>query len=184
MFKPATTLHQHLFRTLVVVLLIYTLLAIITAFLFLMYPMLNRSADDLARIIADSTEQWLQASVTEQPELLARLKSRNELLLTEAAPNNNGRAYLPYVLILEQKLQQRLHQPITFYTSDTDPDSYWARVQLNTHSLYIGFSRSRIGTQPPLFFLSVMLFGIALSIVTSIYLAQRVTIEIRNLVNR
>ncbi|MBI3186830.1 MAG: hypothetical protein HYZ31_03025, partial [Gammaproteobacteria bacterium] len=182
MYKSAPTLYQHIFRTLFAALLFYLLLVIMAAVAFLMYPVINNSVEELTHLITDSTSQWQQLSATGQAQYATQLYNRNKIRLQNEKPAQAGRVYLPYVLLLESRLTRQSGQNIKFFTTEQDTTWYWTRITVNQSPVYISFSRDRIGTRPPLFFVAVLLFGILLSIVTSMYLARRVTSAIRHLV--
>ena len=182
MFK-VTTLRQHIFKTMLTALLLYSLLTAITAVVFLIYPVLNNSTDDLTRLIIKSAEQWQSLNATEKKYFVEKLYSDNKLLISVDTSAISGKAYLPYILLLEYKLNKALEQPVDFYTTEKKTTWYTARIYTQKAPLYISFSREKINTSPPLYLITALLFSLVLSIITSFYLAQHITAAMRNLIN-
>jgi len=68
--------------TLALGLVIYTALTIVLVFHFILSPMANRAAEDMAAFIAMVSESWSYLSVEERVQLQQHLREQHQLFIT------------------------------------------------------------------------------------------------------
>lgn len=178
------SLYRHTFSVVLITLLGYILIAMLVATAFGVYPLLRQSVDDLSGIMLRSRQQWEQLDTSTEAVFIHELDQHYRLHLRPAQePLNGPRSYLPFVWLLEQQLSQKLQHPLRFYVQQLDDTWYWARFETQRGAIDLGFSRSRIGTRPPLVFFFIAFSGLLLAVVTSAFLARKLTSPLKHLMH-
>lgn len=143
---------------------------------FMMLPMARRSADDLAALMMLSAQTWTELPPQTRSAFETELIDRHNLWLdaeVKSPLDAHGHTF-PYVHFLEESLSRLAGQDIRIKITDWEETWFWAELPAGGRTLRIGFPRSRIGVQPPLAGLTVLLAGLALSLATARLLALRI----------
>lgn len=159
-----------LFVTLVLAIQLITL-GITSRLIF--YPIAQHAVSDLAALIVLSAKTWGELPSSRLSDFKAELKQHQALdveIYTSPLPGNPS--YLPYVVLLQSALEERLKKPVSIIAIP-GTDRYRVVVPSRELQLSFEFSRDRIGTRPLL--AMGLIFGINLvaSITAALWLARR-----------
>lgn len=184
--RQATLAQQHL-RWLVSLVMALVLMILASALGLVLWPLAERSADDLAAMMMLSAQTWAELPPDTRPAFEAELLREHELAVAPAR-RLSGEGSHPhgfYLRFVEQALVRRQGQP-TPLTSAPGPDTtpgqpappsgawIWAAIHTGEQNLAIGFAASRVQTRP-LWALGVaVLAGVSMASVAAIWLARRI----------
>jgi two-component system osmolarity sensor histidine kinase EnvZ len=144
---------------------------------YALMPVTQRSANDLAAFMVWSAQAWVMLPPAQRAayseKLLADHRIRIEAL-DKPIPETNY--FLPYVLRVEQALEQHLgfHVPVR---TRMEHGKRWFYADLNIAGvdLRVGFPRDRIATRPLTGAVVVLTSSLVLVLVTAAILARRIT---------
>ncbi len=170
--------------TIGVVSIIFQLITLSTLAYFMVVPLGQRAADDLANVMIHAAETWHSLSGASRPNFVVKMKSQHDLLMTEPEiPLAETSSLLPYLYFLEKSLYKQLGQEVQIKQSMTEDGEvwFWADIPISDNFVRLGFSRSRIGVNPPIAFLLLITVGLYLTIITAVKLTRRLTVPIERL---
>lgn len=182
-FKPKKYFWR-LLTTIGVVSIIFQLITLSTLAYFMVVPLGQRAADDLANVMVHAAETWHALGHSERPAFIEKMQSQHELLMTDAdAPLAVSSSFLPYLYFLEHSLEKQLSReiPIKQSVSDAGSEWFWADIPISDSVIRLGFARSRIGVNPPIAFILLITIGLYLTIMTAVKLTSRLTVPIEHL---
>jgi len=141
------------------------------ALLFVLKPMAERSAHDLAGLMVLSAQTWAELPPQTRPAFVQELHDRYRLGLLPGMqpPADEGLTHGIYIAYVEQSLQQRLGHPV-FFRRQTDAQGHvwlWTSIPAGGRDIGVGFDSSRVQTQP----IRALLIGLALTLPLSFLLA-------------
>lgn len=144
---------------------------------FMMVPLAQRSADDLAALMVLAAQTWVELPPDTRADFEDELVARHGLWLQVEAgkPLAQHAHYYPYVLFLEAALSRRIGRQIHIKLLEWEETWYWAEIPTSNRLIRVGFPKSRIGTQPPIAALIALLAGIFASVLTARLLARRIS---------
>lgn len=148
----------------------------------LLMPLGQRSADDLAALMLKTAAEWRAAA--DPAGFAERLHAEEGLVIVAPGPElPPSRSWLPYRHFLEQALEQRTGAPLTLLSSrDAEGQAwFWADLPSADGPVRVGFSRTRIGVQPPVALLLVLSVGAWVTLLTAIALVRRLTAPLERL---
>jgi two-component system osmolarity sensor histidine kinase EnvZ len=180
-------LHGYFFKTLAIiggVSLGFLIIIISTLAYYMVVPLGHRATDDLASVITHAAETWDQMAIEKRPIFIEKMKTKHQLLLvTNNDPVDKLSDWLPYLPFLGNSLSQQLGKNIEVKESvDKDGEPwFWVDIPVSNGVLRFGFSRSRIGVNPPIVFFVILFVGFFLIIYTAVILTYRLTIPIERL---
>lgn len=133
-----------------------------------MWPMAQRSADDLAGLMLLSAQTWAELPPATRPAFEVELARSHQLALRPGMPPppDHGLQHGFYVRFLELALERRVGHPV-FLDTQVGPDGekwLWTGVQMGERPMGVGFAQHRMNTQPLL--LLGLVFGIGSAMVT------------------
>ncbi len=180
-------LHSYFWKTLSIIGLVsigFLVIIISTLAYYMVVPLGHRATDDLASVITHAAETWDNIPVTQHKIFTEKMQSKHQLLLTTSnkpLPNLNN--LLPYLYFLETSLSEQLEEDINLKeTIEQDGEHwFWADIPITEGTLRFGFSRSRIGVNPPIVFFVLLIVGFFLIFFTAVILTYRLTVPIENL---
>lgn len=147
-------------------------------------PLGQRATDDLANVIVHAAENWHSLSPSMRQSFIEKMKSQHDLLMTDADTPLAARSnLLPYLYFLEKSLHRQLGQEILIKQSEAaDGEAwFWTDIPISGSTVRFGFSRSRIGVNPPIAFFLLITIGLYLTLITAVVLTRRLTIPIERL---
>ncbi len=138
-------------------------------------PMGRRATADLAALMVLSAQTWAELPPATRDDFERELGARHGLVIQPAGtPLPDRTSYLPYRLLLEQALAERLGYAVSVRITG-EPEYYWAELPAGSRILRIGFARDRIGAQPPYAFATIFATLLVIAIATALLLARRLT---------
>ncbi|MDD5405289.1 MAG: ATP-binding protein, partial [Sulfuricella sp.] len=163
--------------TLALALLIFQAITLSVAVFFVMQPMSKRSADDLAALIVLSAQTWVELPPQTRPDFELELARKDNLWLFQATTPLPSRQHLfmPYLFMLENALEKRLGQPIEVKITKWEQTWFWVEIHTGGKLIRIGFPREHLGVNPSAALLLVLSTTVALTLLSSVILARRIS---------
>jgi two-component system osmolarity sensor histidine kinase EnvZ len=153
--------------------------ALLISWKFVIRPMAERSADDLAALVVLAAQTWVELPPVTRPDFERELSARHHLRILSSGNPVTGAAK-PFYLRqgIERALGRRLGHETTLVSSDA-PGWAWVEIRLAGHGLLIGFPTSRYGVQLPLAAIWTVLAGALLVLATALFMARRTSQQLR-----
>lgn len=152
------------------------LLVLGVAFVTILYPLAQRSADDLAALIVLSAQTWVELPPETRRDFKNELSANHDIwIMDDGGPVSLGERTLPYLKMMEEALERRLGKPTRVRIAETGEPWFWADLSIGDSHIRIGFPQRRIGAQPVLAFALVFGIGTLISLITSLLLVRRIT---------
>ena len=131
-----------------------------------------------------SAERWSTLKADKRPEFAKEMIAKHQLIIRQAEqPLDKSSSLLPYLYFLKQAINK--HQGSEIQLKQSKDKSgivwFWTDIPIKNQVIRIGFQRDRIGVQPPLALMIVMLAGILLTLITAVVLTRRLTIPVERL---
>ena len=179
------SLAQHYLRSLVSLFLALAGLIFAAVLGFVMLPMAERSADDLAGLMVLSAQTWTELPPDTRPAFEAELLREHQLALLPgmSMPPDSSLVHGFYVHFLEQSLQQRSGLPAYLArASGPEPGEWlWTAVMAGGQVIGVGFSEQRMNTRPLWGLAVVLLTGAGLASLVALWLARRIALPVARL---
>ncbi len=140
---------------------------------FVVDPIDERSADDVAALLVLSAQTWVELPPEARPYFELELAERHDLIVSSESRNlpllAAGDSFLD---TLRAKLSERLGGEASLHVGD---ELVWADIPMGGHQLQIGLAANRRDVQP--IYVGLTIFGIGATIVfvTSFLVVQRIT---------
>ncbi|MDD2885379.1 MAG: ATP-binding protein [Dechloromonas sp.] len=157
--------------------IVFECLAASAVVLFLMAPMAQRAADDLAGLMLLSAQTWRELPPETRADFEIELASQHTLSLSEHAPGEvHHEWHGVYLYYLEHALAQKTGEMRHLLHSQRDGEDWlWAKLPSGNTSLAVGFPARRIATQPLRAMLLSLIAGLALAILAALWFARKIT---------
>ena len=163
-------------------LLIYTGFSIALVLYFVLIPMSNRAADDMAAFISMVSESWSFLNEQEQAQFQTHLREDHQLFITSDPVSVTAiKKYYPFIPRLEKALFLHTGQQIVIKQHLDERCCFWVNVLQKGQVVSVGFFHERIGPQPPMALVGILASGSLLILVTTILLVRRITSPVRKL---
>lgn len=184
-------LHSYFWRTLSIIGLVsigFLIVIISTLAYYMVVPLGHRATEDLASVITHAAETWDNIPDSQRTTFTEKMRTKHELVLIDTKIHTDVTLselnnLLPYLSFLETSLSQQLGTEIYLKESVADDGEawFWADIPLSDGTLRFGFSRSRIGVNPPIVFFVLLIVGFFLIFFTAVILTYRLTVPIEHL---
>ena len=162
--------------TIAVSLLTFFILSFGSIFYYVIAPTARQSANDLAALIMFSAQTWGELPPDTRYDFAEELYVSHQLTLLATTPSlKNHPLETPYMRFLSNALSKRVGTTIPIKTRPNDELWLWVEIPTTTQTLHFGFSHDRIGVQPSVVILWIILGGIIITILTSLFLVRRLT---------
>jgi len=151
---------------------------------YMLIPLGERATDDLSSVIVHAAERWGNINADQRLLFSQDMLNKHDLVLTHTrdvyAPNTSA---LPYLYLLEKTLNTQYSTPINIKSSvDVQGETwFWIDIPAKNNAIRFGFSRSRIGVNPPAAFFITLIIGTFLTLVTTLFLTKRLLKPVNNL---
>ncbi|MBT3202904.1 MAG: HAMP domain-containing protein, partial [Gammaproteobacteria bacterium] len=162
----------------------FQIITLSTLAYYMVVPLGQRAAEDLASVITHAAETWHSLPANNQKVFSDRMFNKHELLISSSTEKlDDSTSLLPYLYFLETSLNKELGIKIQIKQTlgKDEQDWFWVDIPISDITVRFGFPRSRIGVNPPIAFFLLLTIGIFLTIVTAALLTQRLTIPIDRL---
>ena len=170
--------------TLAAALLLLLILTLSTVAYYILIPLGQRSAGDLAALVELSSQTWASLSVEHRAPFARKLAQSHDLLLLEGVAHDHREQAipsLPYFYFFESALSQRLGTEVELHLYAHDPAWYWVDIPIGEQIIHVAISSARMEAQPPKALLLILLIGSVTTIAASIIIARRTTLPLARL---
>jgi two-component system osmolarity sensor histidine kinase EnvZ len=162
----------------------FALLTFGSVFYYVLYPVVQRSAADLAAFMELSARTMAllpeQARSDYQTKMLDEYQVR--LLSSAQQPDQLDDYFYPYVVRLSQALSRRLNRTVRMQSNLIDGRRwFWVDLQTPSGIVWAGIPRDRIGTRPLAGLIVISALAVLLVVLTAAILARRVTAPLTRL---
>lgn len=142
--------------------------------LFVVLPIAEQSADDEAALLVLTAQTWVELPPEAHLPFELELAQQHDLFVSPDAQDHPPASYdeYPFLATLEEKLNARIGQPVTFTQGD---GLVWVTLPMGGYQLEIGFSGTRRETQPLFVGLIIAGLGTAVVLLTSAIVVARIT---------
>ncbi len=164
--------------TIAVVLLLYVAFALATLAYYVLVPVAKRSAQDLAALMVLSAQTWRELPPGTRADFAHELAANHGLIIASMqSPLPDEESRLPYVILLQQNLSQRVGRAVPLRSSVDERGLrwYWADIPVAGEPIRLGFSRDRVGVQVPTALLLLLGGGGLATLSAAIFLVRRLT---------
>lgn len=163
-------------------LVIYTVLSIALVFHFILSPMANRAAEDMAAFIAMVSESWSYLSKDERAELQDHLREQHQLFITsDPVAVTEIRSFYPFIPRLEKALLRHTGQEVVIKQNQNGRCCFWLDINQGEQVVRIGFFHERFGPKPPMALMGILSAGCSLILLTTMFLVRRITRPVKNI---
>lgn len=181
-FRPKTLFGRTL-ATIALVSIGFQLFLLAVFLYYLLLPLGQRSAGDLAQLMLNRAQAW-QTQGTLKGAPPRSLAGEQGLVIGDAtAAYPVSDSWLPYRYFLERALEERVQHPVSLLSSiDREGNEwFWADLEVDGEKVRIGFPRERIGVHPPAAILLSLLVGVQVMLITAVLLVRRLTAPLERL---
>lgn len=157
-------------------------IAVITYFALM--PLGRHATDDFAALLMDAAQSWSAKSLAERTGVQERIRSLHRIQVQDPPGEvAHFSRQLPYFHFLEAALTARTGQRIELLASRAadGEEWYWADLPAAGAYVRVGFPASRIDVQPWLAMLLILTVGAIVTMITSTWLAHRLTAPLSRL---
>jgi two-component system osmolarity sensor histidine kinase EnvZ len=144
----------------------------IALYVFVIDPIVERSADDEAALLVLSCQTWVELPPAARPYFELELAQNHDLIISEAIMDLPVLdRFLPYTALLQDKLRDRLDMDVRMLDGD---DLVWVVVPMADYELQVGLSPDRRDIQ--LLYVAIVISGLGAAIVflTSLLIVRRI----------
>lgn len=172
--KYFNSLYARTSLTIFIALFIFMAFSSIVVFQYIMRPIAQQAAADLAALMVLSSQTWVELSADARPRFEEELKGYHNLLITtkhkKLIPFEHNR---PFSNFLKKALEKRLDKPIKLYHETTSEKMIWAKIPISDYVIQIGFPYNHIGANPPKVIFILLVAAAILIFLTSSFLVSR-----------
>jgi len=155
---------------------VFLLFTVIVVIYFVLAPVANRAADDLASLMVLSAQTWVELPPNTRPDFEQILLDEHQLRLshsTQSIPISKNP--MPYLQFLRNALEKRSQLSIPILLEPGEPVWYSVDLPMAGQNIRISFPRERIGAQPPLASVLVVVGGAIIILFASLLFVRRLT---------
>jgi len=180
--KPPPTLFRRTALTLATGLLLFQIASATAMFIYLVLPLAQRSANDLADLLILSARVWQDMPAEQRPAFETELKQNYGLILTPIPPYPMEKhSFYPYLYFLRDGLLNRLPDQDPYVLED-DHEHFHVAFTLNKQTYFFEFSKDRVTPEPRWALAWIIFSGITVTLILAWLLARRISAPVANLV--
>ena len=175
LYRPKTLLAKTSV-TLAGSLLLFAGFSTVLVIYFILLPMANRAADDMAAVVSFAAETWMSIAPHDREQFRSQLEQQHHLLLTRTdIPVTVIKQYYPFIPRLEKALYHHTGQHLSIKQDMYNSDHFWIPFSQLNPAINIGFSHDRMGPRPPIVFIGIFISGSIIILMTTLLLVRRIT---------
>jgi two-component system osmolarity sensor histidine kinase EnvZ len=180
--KPGSSLFRRSALTVAAGLLLFQLVSGAAIYFYLMLPLAQRSADDLAGLLVLSARTWVELPPATRPDFEAELRGSHNLELRIAgAPAGEATMHHPYVHHLRAALARRLGAAAEAGVTESADGRFHVDIPMADRLLRFSFSKSLITSRPGQAVVWSIAAGLLVTLLTAWLLARRVSAPVARL---
>jgi two-component system osmolarity sensor histidine kinase EnvZ len=172
------TLARHYLRWLAALYGLLLVIEVVAAMVFVMWPMGQRAADDLAGLMQLSAQTWVELPPETRPAFEEELLRAHRLAIQPDMPAPAGSApwHGFYLQFLEQALERRQgHAAVLAHQAGPDTGEWlWTRLEVGGRGIGVGFDYARLTTRPLVALAAMLAAGALLLGIAALWLARRI----------
>lgn len=176
MKRRPLSLYQRTGLTLAAGLLLFSVFALGVVRLYVIAPITERAAEELAALLELSAKVWVELPPWTRQDYARELRERHGLRITasaiELAP---VAAHQEFFALLEAALARRFDVAQAVLQEPEQPDWYWVELPVGQETLRLGFAESRLRQRIPAAVLLVGAGGAVFVLITALLVVRRVT---------
>lgn len=176
MKRPVLNLFQRTGLTLAFGLLLFSIFAMLVVRLFIVQPVTERAAEELAALLEFSAKVWVELPPWTRSDYELELQTRHGLRVqvsdSKLAPSTTQPEYLRLLAIA---LERRFGQPRPILFDPSQPDWYWVDVPIAQQTLRCGFKQTRLRQRIPAAMLLLGGAGASFILVSTLLVVRHVT---------
>ncbi|MFA6121462.1 MAG: ATP-binding protein [Sideroxydans sp.] len=143
---------------------------------YVVLPMAKRSADDLSALLVLSAQTWVELPPETRKDFELELIRKHQFMLFEDLPPLPPRdGFFPYLSLLDSALSARTGATVSIKVTELETTWFWAEIPTGDKLIRIGFPKERLDINPPMMLLLALIAMIALTLLTALILARRIT---------
>jgi len=163
---------------------LFVILAIAFTWYFILNPMANRAADDMAALISLTSKTWISLPLQKRTAFQTNLSQQHDLIIsTNNIPTQEINKIYPFIPRLEKALQRHTGQLVVVKQGLENDGYFWLDLLYAQETVKIGFLHKRFGPRPPLALTGIFATAALLIIVTTLLLVRSITLPIKRLSN-
>lgn len=180
-----TSLTRQTFWSLLGALLLVQLITALVLAWFVLKPLAHRTASDLAALMVLSAQTWTELPPETRSAFEDELR-KNHQLLVQPHPLTFDATHSAHPLffdLLESAIGSRIAEPtkLVRHADERGVDWYYSWLPAGRDGLWIAVSSKRVNTSPVTAFFLSLLAGLALTLISAIWLSRRVATPLLNL---
>ena len=181
MKKQPASLFRRTALTIAAGLLIFQIASAAAIFVYLLLPLAQRSADDLADLLILSARVWRELPPEQRPLFETELRQNYGVFMTISQPYPlEEQSHYPYLYFLRSGLVARLPNQKPYLLED-DHEHFHVAFSYHDQPFYFEFSKDRITPQPRWALAWIILSGISATLILAWLLARRISAPVANL---
>lgn len=149
LFRWSNTISANTSITLALGLCIYTLLSTFLVFYFILSPMADRAANDMAALIDSIGQSWNSISADHKEAFQLHFREHHDLFITENDVElTEIKQFYPFIPRLEKALRHHTGKSLSIkqgVAEDTEDLCFWVTIPLSEQSLRIDFYTNVLG---------------------------------------
>jgi len=183
LLRSLNTIYVNTGLTLAFGLISFTLLSILLVFYFILSPMADRAANDMGGLMHIISKSWIALPDDNKAEFQVHLREQHHLIITDKpVPVIELRDTYPFIPRLEKAIKHHFQQEIRIKQSTEEGSlCFWVTIPNADKTVNIGFLHDRFGPHPPKAMLGILAAGLLLILMTTLFLARRLTKPIKTL---
>ena len=180
--KPGPSLFRRSALTVAAGLLLFQLISGAAIYFYLMLPLAQRSADDLAGLLVLSARTWVELPPATRPDFEAELRASHHLELRLAgAPPGEAASRHPYLHHLRAALAHRLGAEGGARVTESGDGRFHVDIPMAGRELRFSFARGLITPRPGTAVAWSIAAGLLVALLTAWLLARRVSAPVARL---
>ncbi len=182
--KKSTSLFSRTGIIIGITLFVFQVLILISFIVFLLLPVVKKSAVTMAATILTSTQNWINLAPEQRNQFSQSLKQlyNFELQSGHSSINLHDRPHEPYIYYLEQALSHKFEHLGLFYIDSNNPELYRAKLSYKNYPFELIVPLHQLGGKPHVVFYTILFAGLLLTFLSSLFLAYHLNKPINRLI--
>lgn len=174
--KPRRSLFRRAAFTVAAGLLVFQVAAGFAVFTYVLSPLAQRSADDLAAFLVLSARTWVEVPPETRPAFAAELAESHRISLSETPDTHDEEVrYYPYMKLLREALARRLDPGAAPRLTELSDGRFHADFPMAGHLLHFTFAKDLLAHSPLRALWWIVAAAIIVTLATAWILARRVS---------